>query len=64
MKKFLGTVKAALLLGALLVIGWSITADRAGADVQAQVFCESVGHDCHVVIGSTTYHLKKQPETF
>lgn len=64
MKKTLNATKSVLILGALLILGWSATAGMAQADFQQQVFCEAVGHSCHVVIGGQVYHLEKQPDDY
>lgn len=63
-KAIAGIVKSVLLLGALLILAWSVTAGRAEADFEQQVTCEGSGHDCHAIVGGTTYHLEKQPEAY
>jgi hypothetical protein len=64
MQRLLDLVKLSLVLTALLVVAWSALPGTAQADVQAQVYCEAAGHTCHIVIGNTTYHKEKQPETY
>lgn len=53
MTRHLHTLKSALLIAALLIVGIS-----AGRQVvyAGGVVCEGDGHSCHVIVGDTMYH--------
>lgn len=55
MKKLIARLPAALLFGALAIVGNAAFAGEVHA-----VVCEGEGHSCHVIDGSgTTFHFQE-----